>query len=67
MNLSGFEIYYGTDANALTNTIVISNPGDLIYVIDGLTIGRTYYFAVATLTSSGVESARSNVVSAKIS
>jgi hypothetical protein len=67
MDLGGYEIYYGTDANALTNTIVISNPGDLIYVVDGLSVGRTYYFAVATLTSNGEESARSNVVSAKIS
>lgn len=61
-NLAGYRLYYGTSATALTQSIQIANPSVSTYVIDGLT-PTTYYFAVRAYTSSGAESANSNVAS----
>jgi hypothetical protein len=36
-------------------------------VIDGLTIGVTYYFTIAAMATDGIESAQSAVVSMNIS
>jgi hypothetical protein len=58
-NLAGYRIYYGTDVTQLKNTINVSNPGVLTYVIDGL-MPNTYYFAVTAVTNTGHESQRSN-------
>jgi hypothetical protein len=66
-NLGGYKIYYGTSSNQLTSTVTINNPGQLIYVIDGLRIGTTYYFTIAAVTTGGVESVDSAIVSAQIS
>ena len=66
-NLGGYKIYYGTSSNQLTSTVTINNPGQLIYVIDGLRIGTTYYFTIAAVTTGGVESVDSSIVSAQIS
>jgi hypothetical protein len=65
-NLNGFKIYYGTASKQYTNSIVLSNPGLLTYVIDALTIGTTYYFAVIAVSSAGVESTYSPEASATI-
>jgi hypothetical protein len=64
--LSGFLIHYGTDANVLSETIIVDNPGLLTYVVDTLPKG-TYYFAVRALTTDGDTSALSNVISKVIS
>jgi Fibronectin type III domain len=66
-NLGGFKIYYGAAPNQLTSTIALSNPGVATYVIDGLPVGTTYYFAITAVTTAGIESAESPVVSKTIS
>ncbi len=58
-NLAGYNIYYGTDASAMTQTIQVANAAALKYVVTGLATGTTWYFAVTSYTSSGQESARS--------
>jgi hypothetical protein len=64
-NLAGFRIQYGTSAAALTQTVQISNPGVVTYVVTGLNAGN-WYFSVKAYTSGGAESANSNVVSKTI-
>jgi len=64
-NLAGYRIQYGTSASALTQTVQVANPGLTTYVIDGLTQG-TWYFAMRAYTSTGLESAPTNVVSKTI-
>jgi hypothetical protein len=66
-DLAGFRIHYGTDPAQLASTIVLSGPGLLTYVIDGLPVGTRYYFAVMAMTRSGVEGVESPVVSKLIS
>jgi hypothetical protein len=66
-DLGGFKIHYGTAPTELTNTIALTNPGLLTYVLTELPTGTTYYFAVIAVTTSGVESAPSPVVSTRIS
>lgn len=66
-DLRGYRIYYGTRSNQLTNKIAITTPGMATYVIDGLPIGTTYYFAITAVTSNGMESADSAVVRKQIS
>jgi Fibronectin type III domain len=66
-NLAGFKIHYGTAPTQLTNTIALTNPGLLTYVLTELPIGTTYYFAVIAVTTTGVESAPSHMVSTAIS
>jgi fibronectin type 3 domain-containing protein len=65
--LSGYKIYYGTASGQYTTTIDVPNPGLTTYVVDGLGIGMTYYFAVTAVSASGVESAFSPEVVATIS
>jgi hypothetical protein len=63
--LSGYHIYYGTSASALTQSIVISSASTTSYEITGLSSG-TWYFAVAADATDGTESAPSNVGSKTI-
>ncbi len=64
-NLAGFSIQYGTSSGALTQTLQVANPGVASYVVTGLSSG-TWYFAVRAYSSSGAESANSNVTSKTI-
>ncbi len=64
-NLAGYRIVYGTSANALNRTIEVRNPGVSSYVVENLS-PATYYFAVRAFSSSGTESANSNVASKTI-
>jgi hypothetical protein len=64
-NLAGFDIYYGTAANALTQKISIGSVGVLNYVISDLTAG-TWYFEVIAVNSAGTQSGPSSTVSATI-
>jgi Putative Ig domain len=61
-NLSGYHIYYGTSQSNLNQVVNITNPGLATYVLSNLS-AATYYFAMTAVTSSGLESARSSVVS----
>jgi hypothetical protein len=58
--LAGFRIHYGTSAEVLDSTIIVSNPGTLTYAVDNLPAG-TYYFAVKAVDNRGGESGLSNV------
>lgn len=63
-NLSGYRIYYGTSASALTSVIQVS-VGFSSYMVSNLSRG-TWYFALSSINSSGVESSRSGVASKTI-
>lgn len=60
-DLAGYNIYYGTEASALTQTIQVANAAALGYVVSGLAKGTTWYFAVTSYTAAGEESAPSAV------
>ena len=64
-NLAGYRISYGTSAGALTATITIDNPSVTTFVVENLA-PATWYFAVSAVTSTGTESALSNVANKKI-
>jgi Putative Ig domain len=64
-NIAGYRVVYGKSAGALTSTVQIANPGISSYVIDNLASG-TWYFALKVYTSSGTESALTNVASKSI-
>jgi hypothetical protein len=61
-NLTGYRIYYGMSANALTEVVEVPTVGITAYVIDNLTAG-TYYFSIRAYNSAGIESTLSNIVS----
>jgi hypothetical protein len=65
MDLAGYRIYYGSSATDLSQSAQIRSVGIQTYVIDGLGAG-TWYFAVMAVTSTGVESALSNIVAKTI-
>src|SRR5258706_16041935 len=44
-DLSGYHIYYGTNADALTTTINVDGGSSSTYTVSGLSSG-TYYFSV---------------------
>jgi hypothetical protein len=64
-NLAGYTVYYGTSPDKLTESVKVSNPGLTAYTVTNLTSG-TWYFAVTSYSTAGVESSRSGVISAKI-
>ena len=64
-DLSGYRIYYGTNASDLTASIQLTSVGLQTYAIDNLGPG-TWYFAIKAVTSTGVESALSDMVSKTI-
>jgi hypothetical protein len=65
INLAGYTVYYGTSPDSLTESVKVSNPGLSAYTLSNLAAG-TWYFAVTSYSSAGIESARSGVISAKI-
>lgn len=62
-DLAGYNIYYGTESSALTQTVQVSNPAALGFVITGLAKGTTWYFQVTSYSSAGEESAPSAITS----
>jgi len=64
-DLNGYQIYYGTDAANMTNSVAISNIGVTSYVVDSLS-PATYYFAIKAVNSSGITSDLSSVVTKTI-
>jgi hypothetical protein len=65
-DLSGYVIRYGKTAGALDQSIRITNPGTTAYVIDELIEG-TWYFTLASVNSTGVESRPTGYISKTIS
>ena len=65
-DLAGYRIYYGPKAEDLTQTVQLAGVGLQTYMIENLGQG-TWYFAIKAVTSGGIESALSNVVSKTIS
>ena len=64
----GYRIYYGTDENALTNNFVIETNGSadsftLDYDTYNIADNTVYYVAMSTITTSGIESNLSEVIS----
>ena len=64
-NLAGYTVYYGTSPSNLTQSVKITNPGLTAYTLSNLPAG-TWYFAVTSYSSTGIESTRSGVVSTTI-
>lgn len=65
LDLAGYNVYWGTVQNDLSNSARIDNPGVTSYVIDELT-PATWYFAATAFDMSGVESDFSNLASKTI-
>jgi len=64
-NLAGFNIYYGTSASNLNQSVQIANPGLTTYALGNLAPGA-WYFAVNAYTTAGAESALSSIASKTI-
>jgi len=64
-DLAGYRIYYGMNADDLTQTVQLTSVGLQTYVIDDLGSG-TWYFAIKAVTRTSVESALSDIVSKTI-
>jgi hypothetical protein len=65
MNLSGYVVHYGTSSTALNSQISVGGAGSTGVAIENLSAG-TWYFEVAALTTAGVESEFSSIVSKSI-
>ena len=64
-NLAGYTVYYGTSPESLTQSIKVTNPGLTAYSVTNLPSG-TWYFAVTSYSSTGVESTRTGTISTTI-
>jgi hypothetical protein len=64
-NLAGYTVYYGTSPDSLTQSVKVSNPGLSAYTVTNLPSG-TWYFAVTSYSSAGVESTRTGTISTTI-
>lgn len=65
-DLAGYTIVYGIGPNAMNHWVQLTDIGATSYVIKGLGQG-TWYFAVLSYTSSGANSALSNIATKIIS
>ena len=65
-NLTGYRIHYGTNQNALVNSIEVSSAGLNSFTVQNLPRG-TYFFAVRAVTADGDQSKLSNVISRIVS
>ncbi len=66
-DLAGYRIHYGTSATALNQEIDVPTIGVTDYVVEDLNSNATYYFAISSYNSAGVESQYSPIVSATTS
>ena len=60
-DLAGYRIYYGRLPDAPSEKLEVANPGTTSATIGGLASG-TWYFSIASYTTSGVESERTKPV-----
>jgi hypothetical protein len=65
-DLAGYNVYYGTNSESLSQKAEVSSAGATGYTVTGLGSG-TWFFAVTSYTADGVESARSPLSSKNIS
>lgn len=65
-NLGGYRIYFGKSQTTLDQVIAIDSPGITTYVIDNLS-PSTYYFAMSSINTHGIESELSQTLSKTIS
>lgn len=65
-DLAGFVINYGNSASALTQTVTVSSATATSYTVQNLAAG-TWYFTVVVYTTTGTQSAPSNMASKTIS
>ena len=65
VNLAGYRIYYGLDAESFDYVIDVGNPGLTAFTVEGLYAG-TWYFAVAAYSSNDTQSSLSAVGSKTI-
>ena len=63
--IDGYVIVYGTDANNLSNQLVVEGASNTSAQLLDLASG-TYYFAIATVDSDGVQGAYSSVIQQSI-
>jgi len=64
-DLAGYTIRYGTSPGTLNQVIEINNPGITDYVVENLA-PATWYFAISSVNSEGVESQTTGVAWTKI-
>ena len=64
-DLVGYRIYYGRNADNLTQVVVLNNPGLTRHVIENLSTAR-WYFAMTSVNAEGVESQRTQTASKTI-
>ena len=64
-DLRGYRIVYGTSPSNLSQVLELPNPGLTSGMVEGLA-PATWYFAVKAYTTSGAESALSNIASKTI-
>ena len=60
-DIKNYRIYSGTNANSMTNVIVVDDPNQVNYsetLLEG-----TYYYAISTVTQDGVEGPKSGTIS----
>jgi len=60
VDLAGYRLRYGLNANSYLNLIDINNPGIVTFRVDNL-VPNTYFFVITAYNSSGMESTFSNV------
>ena len=64
LKLTGYRIYWGQQADNLTESVTLNNPGLTRYVVEQLK-PATYYFVATALSSDG-ESEPSNVIAMQV-
>jgi hypothetical protein len=64
-NLAGYYVKYGTSPTSLTGSVQVASAGATSYTVTNLTSG-TWYFAVASYTTGGTQSAPSQISSATV-
>lgn len=60
-NLSGYTLYYGTSSTNLSGMVYI-DEGLSTYEVAHLSPEESYYFAITSVNSQGVESDISNII-----
>jgi hypothetical protein len=63
MDLAGYRVFYGTASGQYTQSVSVPSPSITSVVVEGLSTGRTWYFATKAVNSSGGESDYSQEVS----